>query len=373
MGVITPTVGDPGPVPIAGAEARPTGGATLVGCRRRLPRPCCAVRDDRRSPPDGDDWAYEMKWDGYRAIVESHDGWLRIASRRGLDVTATYPELARAGGRARRGRRRARRRARRRSTTPGARASSDPAARAPASLHALRRAAHRRADVTRLAWQDRRRLLERLGAAGRRGRRRRRRDRRLRGDARRSRPTLGLEGVVAKRVDSPYRPGTTVVGVAEVQAHRSTGARRRRVAPGRGPAGRHGRLAARRVLRRRRACGTRDGSAPGSERASATRSRERSGAATPRPFVGVPRIKGAVWVEPDTVIQVKFTEWTDDGVLRQPVFLGLRDDKDPADVVRDVTRHCGSSRRDSFQVRKRSCAMPSGPVPSPCRRGRAGT
>jgi bifunctional non-homologous end joining protein LigD len=39
------------------------------------------------------------------------------------------------------------------------------------------------------------------------------------------------------------------------------------------------------------------------------------------------------WVKPDLVAQVKFTEWTNDGLLRQPVFLGLRKDK-PAKQVR---------------------------------------
>jgi bifunctional non-homologous end joining protein LigD len=33
---------------------------------------------------------------------------------------------------------------------------------------------------------------------------------------------------------------------------------------------------------------------------------------------------------------VKFAEWTRDGKLRQPVFLGLRDDKKPGDVVRET-------------------------------------
>lgn len=42
------------------------------------------------------------------------------------------------------------------------------------------------------------------------------------------------------------------------------------------------------------------------------------------------------WVEPRLVCQVRFTEWTKDGHLRQPVFLGLRDDKSPADVVREI-------------------------------------
>lgn len=43
----------------------------------------------------------------------------------------------------------------------------------------------------------------------------------------------------------------------------------------------------------------------------------------------------ATWVTPDLVAQIGFTEWTRDGRLRHPRFLGLRDDKDPADVVRE--------------------------------------
>jgi ATP-dependent DNA ligase len=40
------------------------------------------------------------------------------------------------------------------------------------------------------------------------------------------------------------------------------------------------------------------------------------------------------WVEPVLIAQVKFTEWTHDDQLRQPVFLGLRSDKQAKDVVR---------------------------------------
>ncbi len=40
------------------------------------------------------------------------------------------------------------------------------------------------------------------------------------------------------------------------------------------------------------------------------------------------------WLKPRLVCQVKFLEWTRDGNLRQPVFLGLREDKKPGDVVR---------------------------------------
>ena len=41
------------------------------------------------------------------------------------------------------------------------------------------------------------------------------------------------------------------------------------------------------------------------------------------------------WVDPTLVCQVQFTEWTQDGKLRQPVFQGLREDKEPQDVVRE--------------------------------------
>ena len=50
------------------------------------------------------------------------------------------------------------------------------------------------------------------------------------------------------------------------------------------------------------------------------------------PFVDPPREKGAQWLAPRLVAQIAYQEWTADQKLRQPVFLGLRDDKKPADV-----------------------------------------
>ena len=49
-----------------------------------------------------------------------------------------------------------------------------------------------------------------------------------------------------------------------------------------------------------------------------------------------PPRRGVHWVRPALVAQIGFTEWTDDGELRHPRFQGLRDDKDPAEVVREV-------------------------------------
>jgi bifunctional non-homologous end joining protein LigD len=57
------------------------------------------------------------------------------------------------------------------------------------------------------------------------------------------------------------------------------------------------------------------------------------------PFAGqVPAedARFARWVEPVLVAEVAFTGWTKSGRLRGPAYKGLRDDKDPADVVRET-------------------------------------
>ena len=53
------------------------------------------------------------------------------------------------------------------------------------------------------------------------------------------------------------------------------------------------------------------------------------------PFADAPRLRDATWVEPRLVAQIGFTEWTRDGRLRHPRFLGLRDDKAAREVVRE--------------------------------------
>jgi DNA ligase D-like protein (predicted ligase) len=54
------------------------------------------------------------------------------------------------------------------------------------------------------------------------------------------------------------------------------------------------------------------------------------------PFVDVKPIpRGTHWTRPELVAQIGFAEWTNDGRLRQPRYLGLRDDKSPRDVVRE--------------------------------------
>jgi bifunctional non-homologous end joining protein LigD len=53
------------------------------------------------------------------------------------------------------------------------------------------------------------------------------------------------------------------------------------------------------------------------------------------PGLTTAEMKRCVWVQPSTVCQVKFTEWTRDDRLRQPVFLGIRTDKNASEVIRE--------------------------------------
>ena len=54
------------------------------------------------------------------------------------------------------------------------------------------------------------------------------------------------------------------------------------------------------------------------------------------PFEKTPRLPGPHWVEPELVVEVGFQNWTSAGILRAPRYRGLRDDKDPSEVVREI-------------------------------------
>src|SRR2546423_2780367 len=82
------------------------------------------------------------------------------------------------------------------------------------------------------------------------------------------------------------------------------------------------------------------------------------------PFANRPKTnERAHWVRPELVAQIKFTEWTADSRLRHPVYLGLRDDKRPADVRREqverIRRGAGPRvRRSAVGGRRSASAVP---------------
>ncbi len=83
----------------------------------------------------------------------------------------------------------------------------------------------------------------------------------------------------------------------------------------------------------------------------------------------------AHWVRPQLVVQVRFTEWTADGKLRHPVYLGLRDDKVASSVVREspaseASRQTRSAPASEASIEARESLQP--PRRATARRGSAG-
>lgn len=73
------------------ARARALQGAQPIEHDGVLPAPQLATL--RQSPPAGDDWLHELKWDGYRMLASIEGGRARLRSRNGLDWTSDYPEI----------------------------------------------------------------------------------------------------------------------------------------------------------------------------------------------------------------------------------------------------------------------------------------
>jgi DNA ligase D-like protein (predicted ligase) len=148
----------------------------------------------------------------------------------------------------------------------------------------------------------------------------------------------GWEGLIAKRADAPYRGGRTrdwlkfkCENAQEFVIGGFTDPQRSRVGFGALLLGYHGRdgelIYAGKV-------GT------GFDTRTLRRLHDRlAGMERKTPAFGKGRLpprRGVHWTQPRLVAQIGFTEWTDDGQLRHPRFQGLRDDKDPSDVVREV-------------------------------------
>jgi bifunctional non-homologous end joining protein LigD len=305
-------------------------------------------------PPAAQDarWAYEMKWDGMRAIVLIDSGGLTLFSRNDRDVTVSYPELlplaaALDGEQAildseivafdERGRPSFRLLQDRMHIASATQAKALSKSR-PVVLLAFDLLQHAGESLIALPYVERRRRLEALGLDGPSwqtppafsgtG-----------AEAVRTSKELGLEGVLAKRLDSPYRPGKRSrewIKVKNIQAQEVViggwvpGQGNRDGTIGAlllglpGPdgltyVGKVGTGFTRRML---------DDLSPRLARLERASS----------PFVpAVPRVdsRDAHWVTPRLVGEVAFGEWTGDGRLRHPSWRGLRPDKDVSEVRRE--------------------------------------
>lgn len=301
------------------------------------------LTDERFDDPG---WLFERKWDGVRCVaLRRDDGTVHLRSRNDLPLDGTYPEVADALSAqcgvaavfdgeivAFDGRRSSFERLQDRSGI------TDPRA-ARASGIAVR---YYLFDVVHLAGYD-------VRALPLRARKALLRDAVRFGDPLRftaHRNTAGVEeyrracargdeGVIAKRADAPYSPGRSrdwlkfkCVRDQELVIGGYTEPRGSRVGFGALLVGHHDG----RDLVYAGKVGT--GFDAASLRALHARLQQLG---RPRsPFTrGRPGEPHAHWVDPVLVAQVGFTEWTRDGLLRHPRFLGLREDKDPAEVVRE--------------------------------------
>ena len=65
------------------------------------------------------------------------------------------------------------------------------------------------------------------------------------------------------------------------------------------------------------------------------------------PFTITPKTnERAHWAEPRLVVEVKFNEWTSAGIMRQPIFVGVRDDKEPTQVIREPVGQAAQATGD---------------------------
>lgn len=306
-------------------------------------------------PTTGEGWAFEFKWDGIRAILAVDGGRVRATSRNGRDITGSYPELRALGeavgadqllldselvvvdegGRPSFGR------LQHRMQVQGP-AAARAAARDPISIVLFDLLHHNGEPLFDLPYDDRRARLEGLGLAGPRWA---------------VTPAfvdeepkaalslatdIGMEGVVAKRRNSRYRPGTRSRDWIKVKAERT-----QEVVIGGWTAGQGNRSGTFGAL----LLGLPDQSDAGRLRfvgkvgtgfdAAALddllrrleHARRDTSPFTERLPTGTGAVAG--WAEPSLVGEVRYTEWTGDVRLRHPVWRGLKSDKTVEEVVRE--------------------------------------
>jgi bifunctional non-homologous end joining protein LigD len=300
-------------------------------------------------PPREEQFGFEVKWDGIRTVLYSDHGHVELRGRNGTDFTPRYPEvreLARSLGS-------------RRIVLDGEVVALDDDGRPSferlqsrmhlASDSAVRR---RMRDIPAtyvifdllyldghltmpLSYEERRELLEALeleGPAWRTPAYHRGEGKALLAATR----ELGIEGVVAKKLDCPYTPGARASHWIKVKNVHTQDVVIGGWTPGEG-----GRTSSLGSL----AVGVMEGGKLVYAGKVGTGFTEQTLALVKReleplrrdssPFSGRQPPKGTTFVEPELVAHVEFREWTGSGTLRAPSFKGLRPDISPQECVRD--------------------------------------
>ena len=78
------------------------------------------------------------------------------------------------------------------------------------------------------------------------------------------------------------------------------------------------------------------------------------------PFANTPKTNmPATWVKPKLVCEIKFTEWTKDLQARHPIFMGLREDKNPKDISIEKSKHMASILKNKKPAPKKAITQMS--------------
>jgi bifunctional non-homologous end joining protein LigD len=171
---------------------------------------------------------------------------------------------------------------------------------------------------------------------------------------------LGLEGVVAKKADSPYRSGRSPAWL-KVRSRRTGDFVVVGFTAPRGSRGGFGALHLADYVDGELVYAGRAGSGFSDKQlAEARRTLEAARRRDPPCAGPLPAEKDTTWVEPTLVCEVEYSEWTEEGLLRQPVFLRFREDKRPEECVRGEARG-GAERSED--------AIPEGALTSRAKRG----
>jgi len=144
---------------------------------------------------------------------------------------------------------------------------------------------------------------------------------------------LGLEGIVGKRADSPYKPGRSAIWL-KVRTRRTEDFVVVGFTAPKGSRGGFGALLLACYREGRLTFSGRAGSGFSEQQLTEMRATLEAIRLEASPCVEpFPQEVGITWVEPRLVCEVEYTEWTEEGLLRQPVFIRFRDDKRPEECV----------------------------------------
>ncbi|MFN2451201.1 MAG: DNA ligase D [Candidatus Dormibacteria bacterium] len=328
-------------------------------------QPMLAVTADR--PFDGDDWLFELKLDGVRALVTREGDRLTVRGRSGRDETARYPEAqvllttldlsaavvdaeviaVDATGRP------SFELLQRRINVSGARDIARVAAEVPAQLAIFDLLWADGRDLTSLPLEERKARLravlrdsptaayvDHVRGAG--------------VDFFRAVHARGLEGMVAKRRDAPYRPGRRSDSWAKIKSWQTQECVIGGFTEGRGRRADLGALVIGVREGDRLLAAGQVGSGLGGAAQAGLLERLRALRVDDSPFSPAPKPSQPVsWVRAELVCEVRHAGWTAAGVLRHPTFRGLRPDRVAADCVRETTvspEQLGARRGDRAAV-----------------------